>query len=242
MKNDVVPVQIRGILPANSGCALFVGNDEKVFVINVEPNMGAIIGMFLRDTPKERPLTHDLIQSIFKGFSITVERVVITELKNSTYFARLILQQQNELARKIVEIDARPSDCLALATAQKRPIYVANALFEQVEDMTEVLEQHQRERRGDRIGQCPASVPKHSAPLVLVCGEDEFAVKQRAKQLYVQWTEELGGMDHEIIDGAVSNSGEALKALAKLREAMQTLPFFGTRQGHLAPELQFPQR
>ena len=140
MKNDVVPVQIRGILPANSGCALFVGNDEKVFVINVEPNMGAIIGMFLRETPKERPLTHDLIQSIFKGFSINVERVVITELRNSTYFARLILQQQNELARKIVEIDARPSDCLALATAQKRPIYVATSLFEQVEDMSEVLD------------------------------------------------------------------------------------------------------
>jgi uncharacterized protein len=95
--------------------------------------------MFLRDTPKERPLTHDLIQSIFKGFNITVERVIITELKNSTYFARLILQQQNELARKIVEIDARPSDCLALATVQKRPIYVANSLFEQVEDMSEVL-------------------------------------------------------------------------------------------------------
>ena len=45
MKNDVVPVQIRGILPANAGCALFVGNDEKVFVINVEPNMGAIIAI-----------------------------------------------------------------------------------------------------------------------------------------------------------------------------------------------------
>ena len=100
----------------------------------------AVIGMFLRDTPKERPLTHDLIQSIFKGFSISVERVVITELKNSTYFARLILQQQNEVARKIVEIDARPSDCLALATAQKRPIFVSHALFEQVEDMSEVLD------------------------------------------------------------------------------------------------------
>ena len=140
MNNDVVPVQIRGILPANSGCALFVGNDEKVFVINVEPAMGQVIGMFLRDTPKERPLTHDLMQSIFKGFGIGVERVVITELKNSTYFARLILQQQNEIARKIVEIDARPSDCLALATAQKKPIYVSAALFEQVEDMTELLE------------------------------------------------------------------------------------------------------
>jgi uncharacterized protein len=142
MKNDVVPIQIRGILPANSGCALFVGNDEKVFVINVEPQMGMIISGFLRDTPKERPLTHDLIQSIFKGFNISVERIVITELKNSTYFARLILQQQNELqtARKIVEIDARPSDCLAIATAQKRPIFVSSALFEQVEDMSEVLD------------------------------------------------------------------------------------------------------
>jgi uncharacterized protein len=140
MKKEVVPVDIRGILPANSGCAIFVGNDQKVFVIQVEHNMGAVIGMFLRDTPKERPLTHDLIASIFKGFGISVERVIITELKNSTYYARLILQQQNELGRKLVEIDARPSDCLAIATAQKRPIYVATSLFEQVEDVSEVLE------------------------------------------------------------------------------------------------------
>ena len=140
MKNDVVPVQIRGILPANSGCALFVGNEEKVFVITVEPQMGAVIGMFLHDTPKERPLTHDLINRIFQGLGVTVERVIITELKNSTYFARLILQQNNEVARKIVEIDARPSDCLAIATAQKRPIFVSHSLFEQVEDMSEVLD------------------------------------------------------------------------------------------------------
>jgi bifunctional DNase/RNase len=140
MKNDVVPVEIRGILPANSGCAIFIGNSEKVFVIQVEHNMGAVIGMFLRDEPKERPLTHDLIANMFKGFGIGVERVIITELRNATYYARLILQMQNELGRKIVEIDARPSDCLAIATSQKRPIYVAASLFEQVEDMSEVLD------------------------------------------------------------------------------------------------------
>ncbi len=141
MKKDVIPVEIRGILPANSGCAIFVGNDEKVFVIQVEHNMGAVIGMFLRDTPKERPLTHDLIASIFKGFNVSVERAIITEIKNSTYFARLILQQENELGRKIVEIDARPSDCLALVTAQKRPLFVASTLFDQVEDMSKWLEE-----------------------------------------------------------------------------------------------------
>jgi bifunctional DNase/RNase len=139
MKNDVLPVDIRGILPANSGCAIFVGNDEKVFVIQVEHNMGAVIGMFLRDQPKERPLTHDLMTHIFQGFGISVQRVVITELRNSTYYARLILQQENELGRKLVELDARPSDCLALATAQKRQIFVSRKLFEQVEDMSEVL-------------------------------------------------------------------------------------------------------
>lgn len=140
MKNEVVPVQIRGILPANSGCAIFVGNDEKVFVIQVEHNLGAVIGMFLRDQPKERPLTHDLMVNVFKGFGISVERVIITELKNSTYFARLILKQENELGKKFVEIDARPSDCLALAAAHKRPVFVAKPLFEQVEDMTEHLD------------------------------------------------------------------------------------------------------
>ena len=140
MKSDVVPVEIRGILPANSGCAIFVGNDEKVFVIQVEHSMGAVIGMFLRDTPKERPLTHDLIASMFKGFDINVERVVITDLKNSTYFARLTLKQDNELGQKLVEIDARPSDCIAIATAQKKPLFVRSRLFEQVEDMSEVLE------------------------------------------------------------------------------------------------------
>src|SRR5580658_4864263 len=140
MKNDVLPVEIRGILPANTGCAIFVGNSSKVFVIQVEHNMGAVIGMFLRETPKERPLTHDLVNHIFKGLNVTIERVIITELKNSTYYARLILKQENELGCKIVEIDARPSDCLALATAQKRPIFVSAPLFEQVEDMSEYLE------------------------------------------------------------------------------------------------------
>jgi DNA polymerase-3 subunit delta len=67
-----------------------------------------------------------------------------------------------------------------------------------------------------------------SPALALICGDDEFAVKQRAKLLYLQWSEELGGMDHEIIDASVSNSGDALAAIAKLREALNTLPFFGS--------------
>jgi hypothetical protein len=140
MKSALVPIQIRLIFPGQSGCAIFLGNEEKTFVIQVEPQMGHVIGMFMQGQTKERPLTHDLMQHVFKGFGITVDRVVITELRNGTYFARLFLQQENELGKKIVEIDARPSDCLALATAQKRPILATRQLLDTVEDMTAELD------------------------------------------------------------------------------------------------------
>lgn len=70
-------------------------------------------------------------------------------------------------------------------------------------------------------------VAKPDSPVALVCGEEDFAVKQRARQLFQQWSGELGGSDHEIIDATASNSGDALKAIGRLREALQTLPFFG---------------
>lgn len=68
---------------------------------------------------------------------------------------------------------------------------------------------------------------KAPPPLVLVCGDDDFAVTQRARQLYEDWCRELGGMDHETIDAAAGNADEAARAVGKLREALQTLPFFG---------------
>lgn len=70
-----------------------------------------------------------------------------------------------------------------------------------------------------------ADSPKH---VVLISGDDDVAVKKRAKALFDQWSNELGGMDHEIIDAAVGNAGEALKVIGRLKESLQTLPFFGT--------------
>ena len=123
------------------GCTIFIGDTKKVFFIQVEQWIGEVIGMFLVEKRKERPLTHNLMADVFTGFGISVNRVVITELRDSTYYARMVLQQKNELGRKVVEVDARPSDCIALATAQKRPVYVDADLFENVEDMSGVLQQ-----------------------------------------------------------------------------------------------------
>ena len=152
MSNDVVSVEIRELFQTPNGCAIFLGNTEKVFVIQVEQMMGQVIAMFMRGTAKDRPLTHDLMLSVLKGFNINVERVVINELKNSTYFARLILQETNELGRKLVEIDARPSDCLALVAAMKRPLFVSATLFAELEDMSATL-QRIKENGGEMEGE-----------------------------------------------------------------------------------------
>src|SRR5688500_2635103 len=119
MGKPVVEAQVRAVLPTNAGRAVFLGNDEKVFVIYVDESVGAAISMFMNHTSKERPLTHDLMVHLMTALGAKVERVIINDLKTSTYFGRLILSAENELQqRKIVELDARPSDCIALAVAQ----------------------------------------------------------------------------------------------------------------------------
>jgi bifunctional DNase/RNase len=140
MNKSVVEVQVRAVLPFNSGRAVFVGNDEKVFVIYVDESVGAAITMFMNNTPKERPLTHDLMAHLMAAVGAKVDRVIINDLKSETYFARLIMTAENELfEKKIIELDGRPSDCLALAIQQHAPIYVSRDVWEEVEDRSDVL-------------------------------------------------------------------------------------------------------
>ena len=146
MSKPVVQVEVRAVAATSGGCAVFLGNEEKVFVIFVDQSVGAAIAMFRRGTRKERPLTHDLLASILQAFEAKIERVVINDLKRGTYFARLVLSAENESQeKKIIEIDSRPSDCIAMATQQAAPIYVSRDVWDQVEDMSEALRKMQEE-------------------------------------------------------------------------------------------------
>ncbi|MDD2763439.1 MAG: bifunctional nuclease family protein [Opitutaceae bacterium] len=140
MQNDVVEVAIKGVMPTANGCAVFLGNESKIFVIYVDHSVGNAISMTLNGIKKERPLTHDLIGSILLGLNATIERIIINDVSDGTFYARIILQMQNELGRKIVEVDARPSDSIVLALQQKKPIFAAQKVFDAVEDMSEILE------------------------------------------------------------------------------------------------------
>ncbi|MEC8778112.1 MAG: bifunctional nuclease domain-containing protein, partial [Verrucomicrobiota bacterium] len=69
-----------------------------------------------------------------------IERVLINDVDEGTFFARIILQMENELGKKIIELDARPSDSIVLALQMKQEIHVSRKVLENVEDMTEILE------------------------------------------------------------------------------------------------------
>ncbi|MGF1531835.1 MAG: bifunctional nuclease family protein [Puniceicoccaceae bacterium] len=140
MKNDVVEVTIKGVMPTSNGCAVFLGCSEKTFVIYVDPGIGNAISMAINGVRKERPLTHDLIFNIFKGLQISLERIVINDVDDGTFYARVILKMDNELGVKFAEIDARPSDSLVLAVQNRKPIFVARTVLDGVEDMSEILE------------------------------------------------------------------------------------------------------
>jgi bifunctional DNase/RNase len=138
---DAIQVQILGLMPAANGMAVFLGNDTKTFSIHVDHGVGTSIALLLKGEKRERPLTHDLIHLILQGFSITVDRVIVNDLRNDTYFARLTLRQVGPGGTSITEIDARPSDCVAVALETQKPIYVAKSVWDKVSDMTPFLQE-----------------------------------------------------------------------------------------------------
>lgn len=140
MDYDVTEASIKGVMPTNNGCALFLGTENKTFVIYVDQGIGNAVSMTINEVKRERPLTHDLIGYIFRGLGVELQRIVINDVDEGTFFARIILKQENELGTKLVEIDARPSDSIVLALQEKKPIYVAQKVIDSVEDMTEILE------------------------------------------------------------------------------------------------------
>ena len=82
----------------------------------------------LKEQRTARPLTHDLIGSILKTLDARLERVVVTELRHQTFYAKLVLQENG----RAVEVDARPSDAIAVAVQEGAPIYVEEAVLAEV--------------------------------------------------------------------------------------------------------------
>ena len=152
---SLVRVEPVALLPTQAGCAVFLGDGKKVIVFYIDPAVGASINASLAGETPARPLTHDLFLLALEALGAEVKRVVIVSVDNEVYYARLIFEASNEiLERKIVELDARPSDCIALAVRCGAPVFVVADVWDALPDMAAVLEE-MREQGLDHLGEIP---------------------------------------------------------------------------------------
>lgn len=100
-------------------------NSEKILPIWIGHYEAWAIGMEMSGVASKRPLTHDLLYGVIKSMGGVVEKVVVTELKEQTFYAKIFIKSNSE----VIKVDARPSDCVALALKAKAPIYVNEELF-----------------------------------------------------------------------------------------------------------------
>jgi uncharacterized protein len=131
MTLELIPVSFHKIMQTPSYTAILIGTDQKQFAIYTQPHVGDYLQKVLTGESPSRPLTYNLINSLLKGLEITILQIVINHLSDTTYFARIFLEQTLDDRKQILEIDARPSDCLTLAIMNNVPVFCDKTLFEQ---------------------------------------------------------------------------------------------------------------
>ncbi len=137
---ESVQVEPIALLPTEAGCAVFLGDGKKVIVIYIDPGVASSINAALTGETPPRPLTHDLFLMTLNAFGAKVTRAMIVSCENQIFHGRLFLEAANEIMeRKIIEIDARPSDCLALVVRCGAPCYVLKSLWDTLDDMSQNL-------------------------------------------------------------------------------------------------------
>jgi len=114
-------------------------NDEQIIVLKEVEGARAfpiVIGIWeafaidrnLKEKKTPRPMTHDLIENVIRQMDGTLERILVSDLKNQTFYAKLMIRRNG----KTIEVDSRPSDAIALAVQMKVPIYVEEKVLESV--------------------------------------------------------------------------------------------------------------
>ncbi len=130
MMTELVQLSFDKIMQTRSYTVIILSGLDKRFAIYTDPSIGRVLQLHLTGTEKPRPLTHDLMESIMIGMNIGVKQVVINDVQDTVYFARLFLEQYRDGIRNILEIDARPSDCITLALMSNAPVYCTRDVLE----------------------------------------------------------------------------------------------------------------
>lgn len=109
--------------------------EKKVLPISIGPLEAQAIALVLQGETPPRPLTHDLLKTVCENLSAKLEKIVITDIRESTFYAEVYLLQNDQS----IIIDSRPSDAIALALRFNSPIYMATKMVEFTYDYQDII-------------------------------------------------------------------------------------------------------
>lgn len=136
-----IEVEVQGVAVDQGGHHMVMLGDKekkKLLPIVIGPVEARAIWMNLQGITAERPLTHNLLKNLLDLLGAKVQKVVITDIKEGTFYALLYLEHGGEIHK----VDARPSDAIALALAFQAPIYIDLRLIEFTLDPADLNIQH----------------------------------------------------------------------------------------------------
>jgi uncharacterized protein len=138
--SELVAMSIKGLMldpVSNSPIVVLKDDDEKFFLpIWVGIFEANAIALQLENITTPRPMTHDLLRNMISELDARVIRIVINDLRDSTFFAQIRLAVGEAGSNRTLEVDARPSDAIALALRTEAPIYVAQSVLDQAQTIT----------------------------------------------------------------------------------------------------------
>lgn len=133
MLTDLIPLTLDKIMQSRNYTAVILSAQDKKFSIYTEAGVGKLMQLSLTDTETVRPLTHELVLMLLDGLGAKLKQVVIVDVEESVYYARLFVEQRIRDETHLVEIDARPSDCLVLALMTDIPLYCSKELLDKIQ-------------------------------------------------------------------------------------------------------------
>lgn len=130
-------LDVRVELPTNTPIVLLKerAGDNRLLPIFIGGPEASSISLALQGTSTPRPMTHDLLRNILEQVDLTVERVVITELSDRTFFAEVFLRRADDTWN----ISSRPSDAIALAVRAGAPVFAADEVLEEAGYVAEAI-------------------------------------------------------------------------------------------------------
>ena len=137
---QLVPMSIKGLMldPVSNSPIVVLKDDAEKFFLPIWVGIfeANAIALQLENVSTPRPMTHDLLRNMIAELDARVTRVVINDLRDSTFFAQIRVTITRDGNARTLELDARPSDAIALALRADAPIYVAQSVLEQAQTIS----------------------------------------------------------------------------------------------------------